>query len=182
MLIPWQAKAIGIGAILAVVFGLGWNVESWRASGQLEAEKLKDQQDTAKLQADWAANIEEANKIAAQARADLDMERTMDGQARQDAEAKYAQDVSKRDAVNDRLLRDAQRVRDELATAQVAAASGSGSGAVQQAGSSPLCSGPGCEAGAGLLSRAIDLAERCAKAAGQQHAALVEAVDSWPKH
>lgn len=181
-LIPWQAKAGAAVIAAGAIFAGGWTVESWRASGELEAAKLKDQQDTAKLQSDWAANIEEANRIAAQARADLDVERTLDQQGRQDAETKYAQDIAKRDAVTDRLARDAQRVRDELAAAQSSIRTAAGSGSMQQAGPAALCSGPGCEAGAGLLSRAIDLAERCAKAAGQQHAALVEAVDAWPKH
>lgn len=181
-LIPWQAKAVAAVVAAGAIFYGGWTVESWRASGKLEAAKLKDQADVAKLQADWTANIEEANKIAAQARADLDTERAMDQQGRQDAETKYAQDIAKRDAANDRLLRDAQRVRDELASAQAAATSRGSGSAMQQAGSASPCSGPGCAAGAGLLSRAIDLAERCAKAAGEQHAAAVECVEAWPKH
>ena len=180
-LVPWQAKAVGTMVAAGALFAGGWTVESWRASGQLEAETLKDSQDVAKLQSDWAANMEAANKIVDQARADLDGERAVDQQARNNAEAKYAKDIAGRDAVNDRLAHDAQRVRDELAAAKFAAGA-AGGGPVQQAGSSAPCSGSGCAAGAGLLSRAIDLAERCAKAAGQQHAAVVEAVESWPKH
>jgi hypothetical protein len=181
-LIPWQVQAGAAVVAAGAIFGGGWTVESWRASGQLEAEKLKNQQDVAKLQTDWAANIEEANKIAAQAKADLDVERTLDQESRQNAEAKYAQDIAKRDAINDRLVRDAQRVRDELAAASAAASAAGGNGAVQQSGAAASCSGPSGRAICGLLSRAIDIAERCAKAAGQQHAAVVEAVDAWPKH
>jgi hypothetical protein len=181
-IIPWQAKAVAGLIAAGAIFAGGWTVASWRASGQLEAEKLKDQQDVAKLQSDWAANIEEANKIAAQARADLDVERTMNAQEKADAEENYEKDLAKRDAANARLAADAGRVRDELAAAQSTARTAAAGGSVQQAGIPSRCSGADGDAACGFLARALDLAKRCADVAGRNHAALVEAIKSWPEH
>jgi hypothetical protein len=182
MLIPWQAKAVAGLVAAGAAFGGGWSVESWRAAGQIDSEKLRHQADVAKLQQDWVANIEAMRKLADQAAAERDAEREANDLAKMDAEKTYERKLAALQAEAGRINADAQRVRDDLAAAVAAAHVSAHSDPVQGAGGAPDCSSPSGSAACGLLGRAIDLAARCAQVAGQQHAALVEAVQSWPKH
>jgi hypothetical protein len=156
-------------------------VESWRAAGALDTEKLAHQADVEKLQADWSENMEVMRKIGEQAQAERDAERESNDLAKMDAERTYERKLAALQAEAGRIGADSQRVRDDLAAAQAAGRSGRGSGQLPAAGVGTQCGGTAGDAACGLLARALDLAKRCADVAGQQHAALIEAVSAWPK-
>jgi hypothetical protein len=180
-LIPWQVKAAGaaIGAVLLV--GAGWRVATWRDAGALATEKAAHAQDVHDLQQQWQAKLDAGQEALRKAQADLQVERDTNDIAREDAQNAHDATISKLKAAAGLAAADAQRVRDELAAAQAAGRPAGGSSPVQQAeAGAAACSGRGA-AICGLLSRAVGLAQRCTDAAGEQHAAVVEAVASWPR-
>jgi hypothetical protein len=180
-LIPWQAKGVAICAAAAAIFATGWKVEGWRDAGTLGAEQLAHQHDVAKLQSDWAANITAETKRADQAEAARAADMMADEAKRQAAEDAYEKSIRKHQTDAAVAVASAQQLRDQLAAAIAAGRVAGRSGAVQPAGPGASCGGTGGAAACELLSRALDLARRCADVAGQQHAALVEALAAWPK-
>ena len=171
------------GAVLAVVasFGGGVEVKGWRDASALDAEKASHVKDVQALKDEWQGKLNAAQTLMNQAVAERDAERQANDLAREDAQNAHEATIKKLQAAVSVAASDAQRVRNELAAAEAAGRSASGSGSVQQGAASAPCSGPGGATACGLLSRAIDLARRCAETSGEQHAAVVEAIASWPK-
>jgi hypothetical protein len=180
-LIPWQVQAGAAVIAAGTLFAGGWKVEGWRDAGELDTEKLAHSKDVGDLKQQWSDKLDAEHKLLTQAQADLEAERKLNEIAKENAERDYQVDLAKRQAAADRAAADTQRVRDELAAAIAAGRPASGSDPVRQAGQGASCSGSGGGAVCGLLGRAIDLATRCADAAGKQHAALVEAIGEWPQ-
>jgi hypothetical protein len=180
-LIPWQVQAGAAVVAAGAIFAGGAKLEGWRDAGELGTEKLAHKTDVDGLKDQWQQKLDAEHKLLTQAQADLEAERSLNQIAKENAEHAYQADIAKRQAAADRATADAQRVRDELTAAIAAGRPASGTDPVLQAGQAASCSGSGGGAVCGLLGRAIDLAARCADAAGKQHAAVVEAVAEWPQ-
>jgi len=180
-LIPWQVKAVAAALAAVAMFSAVWHVAGWRDAKALATEKAAHIADVQKLKDDWQDNLDAEHKLLTQAQADLEAERLADQMQRKKAENDHLQTVTKLRVLADRNATDAQRVRDTLASAQAAGRATGGGGSVQQAGGASRCSGPGGFAACGFLERATELLERCARVADEQHAAVVEAIASWPK-
>lgn len=181
-LIPTPVLAGAAVVAAGAMFAGGARVEGWRDAAALGAEKLAHQADVAKLDHDWNLNLEAMRKLADAAQADLDAERKANEIARENADVAHAKTIAALKLAADRNNADTQRVRDQLATDAAAAMRASGnSGEPGQASAGASCGGPGGAATYRFLSRALDLAARCSDAIGQQHAAVILAVDSWPK-
>jgi hypothetical protein len=180
-LIPWQVKAAGAAIGVVLIFGAGVKVEGWRDTGALDSEKTAHANDVKGLQDQWQKKLDAGQDALRKAQADLEVERNANQIAREDAQNAHEATISKLKTAAGLAAADAQRVRDELAAAQAAGRAASGGSPVRQTeGSTAACSGSG-SAICGLLSRAVDLAQRCTDAAGTQHAAVVEAVSAWPR-
>jgi len=177
-------KLGAIAAASAALFAGGWKVEGWRATDALDTEKAAHARDVKALQDDWQAKLNAAHALLTQAIAERDAQRQANATAREDAANAYTKQIAQLKAAAGAAAADADRVRRDLASAEAAGRAARGGSSVQQGGQaaagSPACSGSGA-AICGLLSRTIDLATRCADAAGTQHAAVVEAVASWPR-
>jgi hypothetical protein len=165
----------------AAIFAGGWKVEDWRATDALDSEKAAHASDVASLKNQWQTKLDAAQALLTEAIAERDAERQANDIAREDAANAYAKQIGQIKAAAGLAAADAQRVRDELAAATTAGRAPGGTDAVRQAAAGAPCSGGGGAAVCGLLSRAVELAQRCTDAAGTQHAALVEAVNSWPR-
>ncbi len=177
-----QAKLAGIAVAAGALFAGGWTVEGWHDAGKLDAEKAAHQADVVSLKAQWQAKLDLEHAAYQQSLADRETERQAYQTQLQEAERVHQAETSRLQAVAVRNAADGQRVRSDLAAAIAAGrVTGGNSCPVQQAGAGASCSGTSGGAICGLLSRALDLAARCADSLGQQHAAVVEAVSEWPK-
>jgi hypothetical protein len=180
-LIPTPVLAAGALIGAAAAFGGGFKVEQWRSTDALDAEKIAHARDVKALQDDWQAKLNAGQALLTQAIKERDEARQANATAREEAANAYTKQIAQLKAAAGAADARAQRVRDELAAAEAAGRSAGGGSPVRQAeGSALACSGSSATA-LGLLSRAIDLARRCTEAASEQHAALTEAVASWPR-
>jgi hypothetical protein len=180
-LIPTPVLAAGGVVAAAAIFAGGIKVESWRDTGALDTEKAAHVSDVAALKTEWQAKLDAGQALLTQAIKERDEARQANATAREEAANAYTKQIASLKAAAGAADARAQRVRDELTAAIAAAGATGGNGAVPQTGSGPVaCSGSGAEA-CRLLGRAIDLARRCTEAAAEQHAALVDAVGSWPR-
>ncbi len=181
-LIPLPVRLGLAGAAAGAIFAGGWTVQGWYDAGKLDAEKAAHQADVTSLKNQWQAKLDLEHAAYQQSLADRQTEREVSAKQRQEAERAHQIETDRLRAVAVRNAADSQRVRDDLAAAIAAGrVTGGGSCPVQQAGAGASCSGTSGGAICGLLSRALDLAARCADSLGQQHAAVVEAVSEWPK-
>ena len=181
-LIPLPVRLGLAGAAAVALVAAGAKLESWRDTGALDAEKAAHQADVASLKTQWQAKLDLEHAAYQQSLADRQTELEASAKQRQEAERAHQIETDRLRAVAVRNAADSQRVRDDLAAAIAAGrVTGGGSCPVQQTGAGPSCSGTSGGAICGLLSRALDLAARCADSLGQQHAAVVEAVSEWPK-
>jgi Skp family chaperone for outer membrane proteins len=180
-LIPTPVLAAGGVVAAAAIFAGGIKVESWRDTGKLDTEKFAHQKDVKDLRDEWQAKLDAGQALLTQAIKERDEARQANATAREDAANAYTKQIAQLKAAAGAADARAQRVRDELTAAIAAAGTAGGNGAMPQTGSGAApCSGSGA-ATCAVLSRAIDLARRCTEAVGQQHAAVVEAVASWPR-
>ncbi|SRR6266403_2380582 len=181
-LIPLPVRlGLAVAAAVALV-AAGAKLENWRDTGALDAEKAAHQSDITSLRIQWQTKLDLEHAAYRQSLSDREDERKAYQTQRQEAERAHQIETDRLRAVAVRNAADSQRVRDDLAAAIAAGrVTGGGSCPVQQAGAGPSCSGTSGGAICGLLSRALDLAARCADSLGQQHAAVVEAVSEWPK-
>jgi hypothetical protein len=180
-LIPWQAQAGAAVLAAGAIFAGGIRLEGWRDAEALGKEKLAHQADIASLKTQWQDRLDAEHKLLTQATADLDAERLADQIRKEKAEHDNQIETDRLRAAAVRNATDTQRVRDELAAAQAAGRPAGGSSPVQTVGAGPGCGGSGGFAACGFLDRAVAILERCSRVAGEQHAALVEAVAEWPK-
>jgi hypothetical protein len=165
----------------AAAFGGGFKVEQWRSTDAFDTEKAAHAKDVQDLKDQWQAKLNASQALLTKAIKERDEARQANATAREDAANAYTKQIAQLKAAAGAADARAQRVRDELTAAIAAAGAAGGNGAVPQTGpGSAACSGSGA-ATCAILSRAIDLARRCTEAVGQQHAAVVEAVASWPR-
>jgi hypothetical protein len=180
-LIPTPVLAAGGVVAAAAIFAGGIKVESWRDTGALDAEKAVHVSDVAALKTEWQGKLDAAQALLTEAIKERDAERQANATAREAAQNVHEATIAKLSANAASSAAELGRVRNDLAAAEAAGRAARSADPMRQAAAgAPACSGSG-EAVCGLLDRALDLAKRCADAAGSQHAGVVEAVAAWPR-